>query len=186
MAIFDAFKSKIFLQIDNFVADIIHSGAFSGCAMSIFDQKNQQKIRREAAESIQVYEIDSKSPIGLIVDMSAKGMKLKGERPMDINQIYYCRIPLNPGINGHDEVFVDAECRWCKEDGEGNAFRSGYLLRYPSPKDAELIRALIHRWMVRHSEQLNYKRRAVRDDDDGPGFFARVFGALSRKKSLYE
>lgn len=155
--------------------------------MGVIDQNKQQKIRREAAETLQVYELECDSPLGRIVDMSAKGMKLKGDNPVDINQMYYFRIPLKPGINGYKEVFVDAECRWCKQIGENGAYNSGYLLRYPSPKDAELIRSLIHRWMVRHSERLNYKKRAARDDyDDSPGFFSRVFGALSKKKSSFE
>jgi hypothetical protein len=151
--------------------------------MDVVDDTRKQKIRREAAETLQVYEVNSDTPIGFILDMSAKGMKLMGKIPVVTNQIYYFRIPLLPAINGHKEVFVDAECRWCKEIGNNEGYNSGYLLRYPSPRDAELIGALIHRWMVHHSERLNSKKRAARDDNEEPGFFSKIFGALSRKGS---
>jgi hypothetical protein len=175
------------LQKARFAADIIKVETTRGVHMGVIEDSRKKKIRREAAETLQVYETESNLPVGRIVDMSAKGMKLMGKNPVQRNQIYYLRIPLKPSINGRNEVFVDAECRWCKEDGDSGGYYSGYQLRYPSPRDAELIRALIHRWMVSHSERLNAVKRAARDDyDDSPGFFSRIFGAFSRKNSSYE
>ena len=123
--------------------------------MKVVGQKEQQKIRRKASESLLVYDLSSGSPIGEILDMSAKGMKLLGERPAMVRQVFYCRIPLNNGIDGNDEVFVDAECRWCKKSEKGDLYNSGYILRFPSPKDASIIQKLILSWMADQANRLN-------------------------------
>jgi len=123
--------------------------------MIVLGQKEQQKIRRKASEPLLVYDLSAGSPIGEILDMSAKGMKLLGERPMMVRHVHYCRIPLNNAIDGFDEVFVDAECRWCKKSDMGDLYYSGYILRFPSPKDGAIVRKLILSWMADQAKRLN-------------------------------
>ncbi len=116
--------------------------------MRVSEEKKQQKIRRTASEALLVYDLATGHPMGQIIDMSAKGMRLMNEKPTKVHQIYYCRLPLEQEIEGSIEVFFDAECRWSKLNEKTGWFDSGFILRYPSQKDADIVKALLHGWMV--------------------------------------
>ena len=145
--------------------------------MKIIPKGKQPKIRRQALEILPVYDLHTNLIIGEIVDLSTKGMKLKGENAVLPKQIYYCRIPLKKKIDGYGEVFVDAECRWCKIDAEEECHYSGYVLRYPSQKDAGIINKLTHRWMAGQSEKLNAHYTGSKHEKRG--WLKRIFKSNS-------
>jgi len=120
----------------------------------------QHKIRRKAAEPLLVYELSTDLPMGQILDLSGKGMKIMTEEPVHVNQVYYCRIPLNKKIKGAGEIVFDAECRWCKKSEETGWYNSGYLLRFPSPKEAERLEELTRLWMKEEMTKIDsrYKK----------------------------
>lgn len=128
--------------------------------MKVIDRAKQQKIRRTASFPLLVYDMHTNMPMGQILDMSARGMKLMSEEPADVSRVYYCRIPLEKPINGCKDICFDAECRWCRQSDETSWYNSGFILRFPSPKHAETVRKLMHTWMIDQSERLNakYKR----------------------------
>jgi hypothetical protein len=123
--------------------------------MKAIQQRNAQMIRRQALDKLLVFDLNTSLPMGQVLDMSTRGLKLQSEEPTTFRQVYYCRILLKNRICGRDEVLFDAECRWCNRDEETGCYYSGYVLRFPTKKDAEVIRELTHRWMAGHSEQLN-------------------------------
>lgn len=125
--------------------------------MKATEKYSQRKIRRKAADPLLVYDLQIKMPLGQVIDMSAKGMKLMSENPVKPNRIYYCSIPLEKKIKGHHEVVFDAECRWCRRNEETTWYNSGYILRFPSPKDARIIQTIIQKWMTDHANKLNAK-----------------------------
>lgn len=114
-----------------------------------------QKIRRQALDKLLVFDLNTNLPMGQVLDMSTRGIKLQSEEPQTFRQVYYCRILLKDKICGQDEVLFDAECRWCNKDEESGCYYSGYVLRFPTKKDAEVIGAITRKWMAGHSEQLN-------------------------------
>jgi len=148
--------------------------------MKTYIAPNQHKIRRKALDTLMVYDLDTSALMGQIVDLSGKGMKLSGELELSANQIYYCRIPLEKKINGHSEVFVDAQCRWCKKNSQTGSYDSGYLLRFPTPKDAEIIRKITRAWMRGQSESLNARHKA-RENSEG-GLLQRLFANISGRQ----
>jgi PilZ domain len=123
--------------------------------MKIAGKEEQQKIRRKASTALLVCDSRAGTPIGRILDMSARGMKLVSAEPVIVRRIYYCRIPLKRKIDGCSEVFLDAECRWCRKSEETGQYNSGYIIRFPSPKDASIIGKLIHSWMADHANLMN-------------------------------
>lgn len=137
-------------------------------------QDKQRKIRRKASFALLVYDLHTNLPMGQILDMSAKGMKLMTEEPVAVRQVYYCRIPLDKKINKCSEIFFDAECRWCEISEETGWYNSGYVLRFPSPKDAKNIHALIHAWMADQTGKLNSK--STKRIKKKRGLLRRIFG----------
>ena len=143
--------------------------------MKVADNRRQQKIRRKACFALLVYDLHSNMPMGQILDLSARGMKLMTEEPVAINRVYYCRVPLEKKIKGKKEVFFDAECRWCRLSEETCWFNSGYILRFPSPTDAEIVQELIRTWMIVETSKLNAKYS--KPQKSKRGFFSRIFSS---------
>jgi len=141
--------------------------------MKAVSPDRQPKIRRQATFPLLVYDLHTGMPMGQILDMSAKGMKLMSEEPVAVNRVYYCRMPLDYEINGCSEIFFDAECRWCKRSDETTWYNSGYTLRYPSPGSAEIVQKLTQAWMVGQAERLN--ARYIRPKTKKRNLLQRVF-----------
>lgn len=141
--------------------------------MRTIQPNNAQKVRRQALEKLLVFDLNTSLPMGQVLDMSARGIKLQSEEPVTFRQVYYCRILFKKKVCGCDEVLFDAECRWCNKDKETGCYYSGFVLRFPSKKDAEVIRALTHKWMAGHSEQLN--ARYGDDKKERRGLLRRIF-----------
>ncbi len=146
--------------------------------MKVLDQDMQPKVRRKAAETLTAFDLNTRQPMGIVVDMSARGMKLKSEVPTTVSEVYYCRVPLKKKIEGREEVFFDAECRWCKKYDETGRYYSGYVLRFPTKKDADIVRELIHEWMARYNEDLN--ARYETEKTEKPGLISKLFGLGAR------
>ena len=126
--------------------------------MKVLGPEEQQRIRRSATETLLVYDLATELPIGRVIDMSARGMKLISEKQVIVNRVYYCRIPLSASIDGHKEILIDAECRWCKISPETGWFESGYQLRFPVPKYADVIQKIIYSWMAAQVNKINSRR----------------------------
>jgi hypothetical protein len=130
-----------------------------GIIMKIASREEQQKIRRRASEDLTVIDQKTDQPLGQVLDMSIKGLKLTSENPIAVRRIYYCRMPLKRKIDGFGEIFFDAECRWCVESDDIGWYNSGFLLRFSSPRDAELVQKLIRSWMATQAHEMNMRHR---------------------------
>jgi hypothetical protein len=135
--------------------------------MSVATLEKQQKIRRQASHSLSVYDSTTGWPMGKILDMSARGMKLTSREPLKVRQVYYCRLPLAKKIDGCHEVHFDAECRWCRESEDAKSYCSGYLLRFPTSKDADIVQKLIYGWMAEQADMMN-SRYSMPGRNDSP------------------
>jgi len=141
--------------------------------MKVVDSEKQTKIRRRAAEPLLVYDLQTKLPMGQVIDLSAKGMKLMSEEPPVISKIYYFRIPLKNKIKNFDEVIFDAECRWCRQNEDTCWYDSGYILRFPRPEYADVIKEITRKWLMDGSDKLCAER--IKAADKKPGFFKKLF-----------
>ena len=135
----------------------------------------ERKARRKAAEKLAAYDTSTKRSLGIVIDMSARGMKLQSGMPAVIAKTYYCRIPLRNPIDGREEVFFDAECRWCSRYEDTEQFYAGFKLRFPSPQDANIVQVLAHKWMKNYNQDLN--ARYYEPQEKKPGLFKRLFGS---------
>jgi len=133
-------------------------------------------VRRRAGDPLIVYDMSTNIPVGQVIDLSYRGMKLMSETPMKVGKTYYCRMPLPETLLKRDEIFFDAECRWCKKNESTGWYDSGYILRKASADDSDIIQLLIHRWMIQESEKLNHSRDRARKRHHG--FVVRILDNL--------
>jgi hypothetical protein len=123
-----------------------------------------------------VFDTSTNLPMGQVVNMSQRGMQLMTEQPVETNKLYYCRMPLPETILGSDEIFFDADCRWCCMNESTGWYDSGYRLRRKSPRDAEIIEFITRRWMMMQSENLNSTKPPP--EKKKRGLFTRLFQSL--------
>lgn len=129
--------------------------------MQVIEKKQVAKVRRKASQSLVVYDLNTRLPMGQVLDMSERGMKIMTEEPMEIGKKYYCKLPLERKIDGKKELFFDAECRWCRQNHNTGWYDSGYVLRFSSPQYAELLQKLIRGWMIDQISRLNPKVKKI-------------------------
>jgi len=117
--------------------------------------KQQKPVRRQAAENLVVYDMRTNQPIGQVQNMTVAGVKLITDKPVKLSRILYCRIDLPEKLLGSDQVYFDAECRWCRQNKSAGWYESGYRLRNVSASDREIISLLTRRWMMVQSDAQN-------------------------------
>jgi len=130
-------------------------------------------VRRKATDPILVYELQTNLPLGQVLDLSERGLKLMSELPVQVLRVYYCRMPLPEKILGKEEIFFDAECRWCRRNEETTWFDSGYNIRKASVEDAAVIKFLTRKWMIDISNKINKPHQQA--DKKKTGLLAKIF-----------
>jgi hypothetical protein len=120
-------------------------------------RQQRDSIRRQARDPLVAVDLQTNEPLGQVINMSYRGMKLMTEHPVKISKVFYCRILLPDNISDVSDINVDAECRWCKKNEQTGWYDSGYLLRKVTEKDTDVIKLITRRWMIEHSESLNEK-----------------------------
>lgn len=132
-----------------------------------------RKVRRQAAEKLAAYDTCTKKSLGIVIDMSDRGMKLQSDIPTVVAKTYYCRLPLRNPIDGREELFFDAECRWCSRYEDTDKFYAGFRLRFPSAQDAAIVKNMAHEWMKSFNQGLN--ARYYEPQEKKPGLLKRLF-----------
>lgn len=112
-------------------------------------------VRREATDPLIVYDMETDLPAGQVINMSFRGLRLMSEFEVEVYKVYYFRMPLTQTVNGINEIFFDAECRWCRQNQDTSWYDSGYNIRKASAEDAEVIKLLTKKWMMDKSNKLN-------------------------------
>ena len=137
--------------------------------------QQRDSVRRKAGDSLVAFDLQTNQPIGQVINMSYRGMKLMTEEPVEMSKVFYCRIPLPEDIPDYSEIIVDAECRWCRKNEDTGWYDSGYLLRKVTEKDADVIKLITRRWMINQSDALN--SRSTENERKKRGLFSRIIGS---------
>ena len=107
----------------------------------------KEERRKEKRTSIDgIFEIEDeyyKEMLGTLVDISPKGLRIKGKEPIEVNDEVRLRISLPEMILGQNSVSVTAVCVWSKPDSESSTWFSGFEFYRVSQKASSLILGLI-------------------------------------------
>lgn len=140
--------------------------------------KQKKPVRRQAVEELVVYDVRTNQPIGRVENMTAEGVKLVTDEPADVSRILYCRLDLPEKLLGADQVFFDAECRWCRKNEFTGLYESGFKLRNVRADDKEIISHLTRRWMIMQSDAQN--DTAIQRGQKKSNFLSRVFQSRAK------
>lgn len=90
---------------------------------------------------LRVFDRNSRSLFGHVVDISPGGMLITSDKPMNAATQYRLALEDISTIDHLATLDIDAECRWCQEDSPGGLYDAGFQLIDPSSRIHNLLSA---------------------------------------------
>ncbi len=100
---------------------------------------------------LRVFDGISNRIVGHLVDISAKGMMLVGDAPIEKNQVLALRVRLPKEQDGRREILFEATCRWCRQDANPDFYIAGFRLTAMSPDLQEHLKQLVADFSIEES-----------------------------------
>lgn len=102
---------------------------------------NQKMDSNEYAD-FSVIDKEINRPIGQLIDISAEGMRLLCQDPVEKGTILKLRIDLPEEVKGSDQLDVETRCLWCRYDEVQGQNQIGFEFLSTFPHHAEIIELL--------------------------------------------
>ena len=106
-----------------------------------------QERRKEERTSVNsIFEVEDayyKDKLGNLVDISPKGLRIRGSEQIDVNDELRLRILLPMRIFGKNKIDITAVCVWSKPDSDAQYWLSGFEFYRVSQEASNLILGLI-------------------------------------------
>lgn len=100
---------------------------------------------------LRVFDGESNSIVGHLVDISARGLMLVCGAPIEKNRTLTLRIKLPKEQGGRQEILLAATCRWCRQDPNPDFYIAGFKTAAISPDLNEYLRQLINDFSIEES-----------------------------------
>ena len=92
---------------------------------------------------LRVFDQDTGSLLGHLVDISTEGMKMVSEMPIPVEQEFRFKMEVSLEHSTAQELFLDAYSLWCNRDANPDFFATGFRLVNPERAAIRVISALI-------------------------------------------
>ena len=99
--------------------------------------------RRLLVYNLEVFETESKEPMGRMVDITPEGMMLVSARPMDVDSVLHLSVELPSEIFGTKHVNFTAIAHWCRHDINPDLFDVGLEFTDINDKNIETVIGMI-------------------------------------------
>jgi len=100
--------------------------------------------RRHLVFYLRIFSQEDNTIFGHVVDLSTNGLMMLTEKEVETDKVYKLRMCFPAGTGERQELLFDANCRWCKEDGNPDFYLSGFqfdsLLEREYDRLIELVR----------------------------------------------
>lgn len=102
--------------------------------------ENKRKLKRRfPIYYMKVYDRRSKQMVGRLVDITAEGMRLVSETPIEPGTVFNMRMDLPRPVENHSFLDFKAVSVWCDIDKNPDFFDTGYRILEGSPGSKEII-----------------------------------------------
>ena len=99
--------------------------------------------RRHLVFYLRVFDGMSNRVIGHIADISARGLMLITDDPVEVNENYRLRLRLPAELGEKEEILINATSRWCKPDVNPDFYITGFQLYDLSEELEEYLQRLV-------------------------------------------
>lgn len=101
------------------------------------DQRTEQ--RTHLIYYLRVFDRETRSLFGHVVDISPSGMLITSDKPMSTQTQYRLELEDVTLIDHLATIDMNAECRWCQEDDTGGLYDGGFRFIEPSDRLSGLL-----------------------------------------------
>ncbi len=122
---------------------------------------NQRKeSRKKLMAFTPVYDLLHKSLLGYVADLTAKGVMVAGEKPVETDKHLTLGIEFPEG--GEDgsviRVVIPSRAAWCRPDPENSqAFNVGFEFTEVTPENDMIINSVLERYQFRPALDKDFK-----------------------------
>jgi len=81
--------------------------------------------------------------MGHLMDISADGLMLLSDGPIEVNEEYRLRMRLPKEVSGSDEIVFGAVSRWCRQDDNPDFYVTGFQIQDMDDETRESVAHLI-------------------------------------------
>lgn len=92
---------------------------------------------------LRVFDLETDSLLGHLVDITTEGMKTVSEEPIAVDKEFRFRMEVPLESSEAEEVLLNAHSLWCSKDTNPDFYATGFRLVYPERNVIKIIRALI-------------------------------------------
>jgi c-di-GMP-binding flagellar brake protein YcgR len=102
--------------------------------------KEKRKLkRRRTLYCLKVFDCDTHSLAGRLIDITAEGMMLISSEPVREGDSFKLRVPFPEAIGGKKHITVDARNVWCAQDSSMVLYEAGFKFLNVSPDITDTI-----------------------------------------------
>lgn len=106
-------------------------------------EDNRRLNRENTIYYLEALEAGSGQTVGRLVDITAEGIMLICETPIEVGRQFELTIQLPQEVARASEVRFSAEARWCRPALNIDFFDAGFKILHASPQDRSLIDLII-------------------------------------------
>jgi len=106
-------------------------------------EERRKLKRRHIIYYLLVFDQDTQSMLGHLVDITPQGMMVISEQPLEVGRLYNLRLLLPYQIAGKRELIFQAHSKWCQKDLNPDFYDTGFQLLNVSDEDIRTIDWLI-------------------------------------------
>jgi hypothetical protein len=106
---------------------------------------SRKRPRKNTPHVVKAIDAATNRPLGRVVDVTAEGLMLVTEKPLEVGQAYALRLNLPIMIHFRSEVDLDAVVRWTSPDTNPRFHRAGFQFTDIDGEDGLLLEEVMHK-----------------------------------------
>jgi hypothetical protein len=96
-----------------------------------------------------VFDNTTNEILGYLSDISARGFKLEGNRPLPVYKVYRMRLNLSAEVSPVSNIIFDAEVMWCEPSPYSPLeYEYGFQITRINPADQRVFEHLVQKYSV--------------------------------------
>ncbi len=107
------------------------------------NNEQRQATRRHLVFYLRIFDGMSSRVMGHLMDISADGLMLLSDGPIEVNEEYRLRMRLPKEVSGSDEIVFGAVSRWCRQDDNPDFYVTGFQIQDMDDETRESVAHLI-------------------------------------------
>jgi hypothetical protein len=110
------------------------------------DRRNDP--RKRTSDYFIVIDVQCRSALGRIMNMSRRGMMLISEEPVETHQTFQCELKLPSPVNGRESVSFVARSVWCRHNELFGLYQTGYKIQPIEKADEPTLNKFMKLFLV--------------------------------------